>query len=59
MVEGGRKEKFIRHLSCFGYFQQMDKGKDEALTAYIHTENFEERELEKGKSTETTLKKEG
>ncbi|MFC4184028.1 putative peptidoglycan binding domain-containing protein [Saccharococcus thermophilus] len=41
-MKGEVKEEFVRHLSRFGYFQQMDEGD-------IHTENLEERELEKGK----------
>jgi uncharacterized Ntn-hydrolase superfamily protein len=51
-VEGEVRETVVQHLKRLDYLKG-DPADDEelykALTAYIHTENFEEREQEKGK----------
>jgi len=51
-IEGEIKETVVQHLKRLDYLK-ADPADDEelhkALTAYIHTENFEEREQEKGK----------
>ncbi|MGP3560332.1 DUF1028 domain-containing protein [Geobacillus sp. BK01] len=52
-LEGTVKEEVIAELIRLGYLPE-EKAEDgealyQALTAYIHTENFEEREVEKGK----------
>lgn len=51
-VEGEVKEKVVNSLIAQGYLSSTaptDNKLYEALTAYIHTENFEEREQEQGK----------
>ncbi|MGV2939789.1 DUF1028 domain-containing protein [Mesobacillus sp. LC4] len=51
-IEGEIRETIVQHLKRLDYLK-ADPSDDEelhkALTAYIHTENFEEREQEKGK----------
>lgn len=51
-IEGEIRGSVIQHLKRLDYLK-VDPSDDEelhkALTAYIHTENFEEREQEKGK----------
>lgn len=51
-IEGEVRETVVQHLKRLDYLK-ADPGDDEelhkSLTAYIHTENFEEREQEKGK----------
>jgi uncharacterized Ntn-hydrolase superfamily protein len=51
-IEGGVKVEVVNHLKRLEYLK-ADPADDEelhkAFTAYIHTENFEEREQEKGK----------
>jgi len=51
-IEGDVKAEVVNHLKQLEYLK-ADPADDEvlhkALTAYIHTENFEEREQEKGK----------
>lgn len=51
-IEGEIRETVVQHLKRLDYLK-ADASDDEelhkALTAYIHTENFEEREQEKGK----------
>lgn len=53
VMEGAVKEEAAFHLIRLGYLPKEraadSEALHEALTAYIHTENFEERELEKGK----------
>lgn len=51
-VEGEVKETVVHQLKRLDYLKEDPAGDAElhkALTAYIHTENFEEREQEKGK----------
>ena len=51
-IEGEVKETVIQHLKRLDYLKaepSTDEELHKALTAYIHTENFEEREQEKGK----------
>ncbi|WP_079506697.1 DUF1028 domain-containing protein [Mesobacillus jeotgali] len=51
-VEGKVRETVIQHLKRLDYLKADpvdDAELHKALTAYIHTENFEEREQEKGK----------
>ena len=51
-ITGGVKEELILELERHGYLKKFD-GSDgklyDALTTYIHTENFEAREQDKGK----------
>ncbi|EPR26297.1 putative peptidoglycan binding domain-containing protein, partial [Geobacillus sp. WSUCF1] len=52
-IEGTVKEEVAAHLVRLGYLSK-ERSADlealhEALTVYIHTENFEERQVEKGK----------
>ncbi|UYZ21598.1 DUF1028 domain-containing protein [Mesobacillus jeotgali] len=51
-VEGEVREAVVQHLKRLDYLKADPADNEElhkALTAYIHTENFEEREQEKGK----------
>lgn len=51
-VEGEVRETVVQHLKRLDYLKADPADGEElhkALTAYIHTENFEEREQEKGK----------
>lgn len=51
-IEGEIRETVIQHLKRLDYLKADPADGEElhkALTAYIHTENFEEREQEKGK----------
>jgi len=51
-IEGEVKVEVVKHLQRLGYLKSESKDDEElykALTAYIHTENFEEREQEAGK----------
>jgi len=50
-IEGGVKDDLIHHLTRLSYFSSKPQNNDEivkALTAYIHTENFEMREQRSG-----------
>ncbi|CEG29067.1 DUF1028 domain-containing protein [Bacillus sp. B-jedd] len=50
-VAGKVETELVEHLGRLGYFKANFAGKEEtlkALTAYLHTENFEMREQEKG-----------
>ena len=50
-IEGEIKKELIHHLTRTGYLSEETLNADEiyqALTAYIHTENFEMREQKKG-----------
>ncbi|WP_059171928.1 DUF1028 domain-containing protein [Bacillus sp. FJAT-27445] len=50
-VTGEVETELVQHLGRLGYFKTNIAGKQEtfkALTAYLHTENFEMRELEEG-----------
>ncbi|WP_179107181.1 DUF1028 domain-containing protein [Sediminibacillus massiliensis] len=52
VIEGTVKKELISGLMEWGYLQSTqvkEKELQEALTKFIHTENFEERELEAGK----------
>jgi uncharacterized Ntn-hydrolase superfamily protein len=51
-IEGEVKETVVQHLKRLDYIKNIPSDDEElhkALTSYIHTENFEEREQEKGK----------
>ncbi|MDZ5471982.1 DUF1028 domain-containing protein [Bacillus sp. 31A1R] len=50
-IEGELKEELVTHLKRLNYLKENNSEESlyEALTTYIHTENFEARELEKGK----------
>lgn len=51
-IEGDVRVKVVNHLKRLDYLKSEPADEEElhkALTAYIHTENFEEREQEKGK----------
>ncbi|WP_226085897.1 DUF1028 domain-containing protein [Mesobacillus sp. S13] len=51
-IEGEIRETIVQHLKRLDYLKANPSDDEElykALTAYIHTENFEEREQEKGK----------
>lgn len=51
-VEGEVKADLQKHLTRLGYLkkgERDDNALHKALTIFLHTENFEERELEKGK----------
>lgn len=51
-IEGDMKAEVVSHLKRLEYLKANPADDEElhkALTAYIHTENFEEREQEKGK----------
>lgn len=51
-IEGDVKAEVVNHLKRLEYLKANPADDEElhkALTAYIHTENFEEREQEKGK----------
>ncbi|CAM3951705.1 DUF1028 domain-containing protein [Mesobacillus thioparans] len=51
-IEGEVRETVVKHLKRLDYLKADPSDGEElhkALTAYIHTENFEEREQEKGK----------
>ncbi|WP_226643272.1 DUF1028 domain-containing protein [Mesobacillus subterraneus] len=51
-IEGEVRETVVQHLKHLDYLKAHPADDEElhkALTAYIHTENFEEREQEKGK----------
>jgi uncharacterized Ntn-hydrolase superfamily protein len=50
-IEGDIKNELVHHLKRLGYLNNESPGDDEifkALTAYIHTENFEMREQSSG-----------
>jgi uncharacterized Ntn-hydrolase superfamily protein len=50
-VEGEIETELVEHLGRLGYFKTNFAGRDDilkALTAYLHTENFEMREQETG-----------
>jgi uncharacterized Ntn-hydrolase superfamily protein len=50
-VDGDVRREVVDALRCGGYIQERDIGDDalfDALSAYIRTENFEEREQERG-----------
>ncbi len=51
-VEGGVRQEVVAHLQRFGYLEGRDPGDDgallDALRDFIHIENFEEREQERG-----------
>ncbi|MED1204395.1 DUF1028 domain-containing protein [Heyndrickxia acidicola] len=47
-IEGEVEDELGRHLSRLGYLTET-AGLSDALRAYLHTENFEMREQEKGK----------
>jgi uncharacterized Ntn-hydrolase superfamily protein len=57
-IKGEVKNVAAKHLKRLGYLKETD-GDDETLhkglTAFLHTENFEERELEKGKLDKEVL----
>lgn len=50
-IEGHVKEELVAHLRRHGYLELYvdEESIHKALTRYIHTENFETRELERGK----------
>ncbi|KKK38804.1 major pilin protein FimA [Mesobacillus campisalis] len=51
-IEGEVREEVIKHLQRLGYLKAQPANGEElhkAFTAYLHTENFEEREQEAGK----------
>lgn len=52
-IQGEVRENLIQHLNHYGYLKHTtavtDDNLHQALTAYLHTENFEGREQEKGK----------
>jgi uncharacterized Ntn-hydrolase superfamily protein len=48
VIEGDLEEELGRYLSRLGYLKEKT-GLADALRAYLHTENFEMREQEKGK----------
>jgi uncharacterized Ntn-hydrolase superfamily protein len=51
-IEGEVKEEVIKHLQRLNYLKADPEKQEElhkAFTAYLHTENFEEREQEAGK----------
>jgi uncharacterized Ntn-hydrolase superfamily protein len=51
-IDGDVKEEVINHLKRLDYLKSDPADEEElhkALTAYLHTENFEEREQEQGK----------
>jgi uncharacterized Ntn-hydrolase superfamily protein len=51
-VEGDVRKEVVTHLQRFGYLEGREPGDDEtlldALTDFLHIENFEEREQERG-----------
>jgi uncharacterized Ntn-hydrolase superfamily protein len=57
-IKGEVKDEVAKQLNRLGYLKKNDMD-DEALhkglTAFLHTENFEERELEKGKLDKEVL----
>ncbi|SDL80315.1 DUF1028 domain-containing protein [Sediminibacillus halophilus] len=58
LIEGTTKQKVISGLVNKGYLRSMDVSEEELqkrLTEYLHTENFEERELEPGKIDKEVL----
>jgi len=50
-IEGHVKEELVAHLRRHGYLELYvdEETIHKALTRYIHTENFEARELDRGK----------
>ncbi len=52
-IEGELKDELITQLKRLGYLEDMDQYTEEewheALTTYMHTENFENREIGQGK----------
>ena len=51
-IDGEVKDAVVQHLKRLDYLKADPSDGEElhkALTSYIHTENFEEREQEKGK----------
>lgn len=57
-VEGETKEEIVRLLNRLGYIENLDVTEDElheALITYIHTENFEERQQDRGKIDKKVL----
>ncbi|QTM99228.1 DUF1028 domain-containing protein [Sediminibacillus dalangtanensis] len=58
LIEGTTKQKVISGLVNKGYLRSMEVSEEElqkGLTEYLHTENFEERELEPGKIDKEVL----
>lgn len=51
LIEGDVKSELVAHLQRLNYLVEVDSEEalNKALTTYIHTENFEARELETGK----------
>lgn len=47
-IEGSTLEELTTHLKRLGYLNETITEISEALTTYIHTENFEEREQKEG-----------
>ncbi|MGO5010411.1 DUF1028 domain-containing protein [Niallia sp. Sow4_A1] len=47
-IEGSTLEELTTHLKRLGYLNETITAISEALTTYIHTENFEEREQKEG-----------
>lgn len=47
-IDGGTLEELTTHLQRLGYLNEKITEIPEALTTYIHTENFEEREQKTG-----------
>ncbi|HEO8420545.1 TPA: DUF1028 domain-containing protein [Yersinia enterocolitica] len=47
-IDGGTLEELTTHLQRLGYLNEKITEIPEALTTYIHTENFEEREQKAG-----------
>ncbi|MCM3360919.1 MULTISPECIES: DUF1028 domain-containing protein [Bacillaceae] len=47
-IEGRTLEELTTHLQRLGYLNETITAISEALTTYIHTENFEEREQKEG-----------
>ncbi|MDC3412723.1 DUF1028 domain-containing protein [Aquibacillus sp. 3ASR75-11] len=57
-IEGDTKTEVIEALNKWGYLSESNPENDafhKALTQFLHTENFEERELEKGKIDKEVL----
>lgn len=51
LIEGDVKSELVAHLQRLNYLAELESEEalNKALTTYIHTENFEARELETGK----------
>ncbi|WP_100013062.1 DUF1028 domain-containing protein [Lentibacillus sediminis] len=57
-IEGEVREEIAQHLQRLGFLQGTDVNGDtlyEALTSFLHVENFEGRELERGKIDQEVL----